>query len=1259
MGRANPSHITILETAFANKMDVVCVQEPWTASGTKTSNHPGFDLYAPTSSWDWEKDDSEQREEQRPLVLTYVRRGPGLKVQQRKATGSKALLWIDVNDIPILNCYRRPGSDEVIDYVTHLAPPPKLLVGGDFNVWHDHFEPGVQPLHRGGELADWSIASAMDYIGDAGVPTQKRGHVIDLTFSNIPWTYTSIRDDMQCGSDHMTQVTVIPGRGNIPLEQFHYRVPDSELFKFAGLVKNGMAKLPNPWEFTTVEQIDSYTNGLSEVFKSATETAGKQQRGQGCAAPWWTDDCKSAFQEHLNAQTRPLPDDETIRWETRNFHSIVRRAKRDYWRHIIDGVNDDKQLYKVIGWHKLASNLKSPPLVLSGVTVEDTMEKAETLRSEILDRFSSADDLETNPLDNWDGTGHLQWDREVSMEEVERNTIGVSSTSPGTDKVTVRLLKACWDHIKDGVHGLYSQCLNYNHFPKSWRLAEVAMLPKVGEGKKDKSSVRNWRPIALLSCISKGFERIIARRLAWTALTTPGLMSPQHCGALPKRSATDLIAAFTHDVEAAFAAKKQVTMVTMDVQGAFDALLKRRLLQRMTKQGWPLPLLQLVDGFLSDRQVRVRLEKSTTPFHNVGCGTPQGSPLSPVLYMLYLAELLLQDTTLRFGYADDLCLYRVNDSLNQNVAELAVDIQSIIDYGDANKIFFAPEKLEMIHLTRKAGDYAPPIVVNDNLTIHPITTAPKEGDQPALKWLGVWFDRKCTFKRHVAERAKTARKVAHHIRSLAQTIHGPPAASLRKAVITCVLPALLYGTEAWYAGRTKPTAQGRSNRGDTVSARIGSHVILIEKTLALAARGVLPVWKTTPTVTLFRDSGLPSAMAALEEAKLRFAMRLQTLDKQHPLVPRIRPPMIIRGIGAGTRQRPKTKVQRLGTLLPATIRPILVPPHYSPGCRTDPTHGVSKEKASAAFKEWWAALPPSDVTIFSDGSEQVVDGHRQVGYGYAIYQTGAQIASGYGSITDMSHVFDAEAIGAWQGLKHVIHNLPEASQQKLWLCIDSTSVIWCLQGNASPSSQWALLNCQEAMKTHNIEVKWSPGHTGIEGNEAADKLADLGAKEPTWDTGFASIPTISGIRSVFRTLRDTARADWWTQRSTKLSSWYKKWDTSYTVKPLEELSLSRPILHRYLALRSSHGDFAWYHTKFNHDDAVIVCSCRRSKTPEHLVLCRKAQSLTRFRHWPNKPREPPSTKREALSYLRRLMAKPQDFARYLAVTEFYSKICTR
>ena len=91
-----------------------------------------------------------------------------------------------------------------------------------------------------------------------------------------------------------------------------------------------------------------------------------------------------------------------------------------------------------------------------------------------------------------------------------------------------------------------------------------------------------------------------------------------------------------------------------------------------------MTLLRLVKSFLTNRKVRVRLEDSTTAFFTVAYGTPQGSPLSPVLYILYLAKLLNQDLALRFRYTDDICLYRASATLEENVELLAQDLRGII-----------------------------------------------------------------------------------------------------------------------------------------------------------------------------------------------------------------------------------------------------------------------------------------------------------------------------------------------------------------------------------------------------------------------------------------------------------------------------------------------------------------------------------------------------------------------------------------------------
>ncbi|RAL58724.1 hypothetical protein DID88_003081 [Monilinia fructigena] len=413
------------------------------------------------------------------------------------------------------------------------------------------------------------------------------------------------------------------------------------------------------------------------------------------------------------------------------------------------------------------------------------------------------------------------------------------------------------------------------------------------------------------------------------------------------------------------------------------------------------------------------------------------------------------------------------------------------EVGAENKVAFAPEKLEMIHLSRKRNTNAPSIRVSPELTITPVTAVGDE--QPALRWLGVWIDRKLSFKRHVAERSTKALKVARHIKGLAGVRFGPPAASLRKAVVTCVQSSLLYGSEVWYGGRRKPSASHGYNRNRLVSTRLGPLIEKTNKVMVLAARGVLPAWRTAPTASVLRDAGLPSGSTALEHARIRFALRLRTLET---------PP----------------------THWCAGSKPRSYPGSVQRNCaaRIRSSQGSTKEAAAEQFNTWWSQLSDNTITVFSDGSEQYKDGAKLVGYGYAIYRGQSLVRTGSGAINSISHVFDAEAIGALKGLQCALEILRPLDEH-IWMCIDSTSVIWCMRANASNTSQWAFLECHALIDQFKVGIRWSPGHMGIEGNETADELADAGANEGRMDDDRSAEPTISGIGTTARALADALR----------------------------------------------------------------------------------------------------------------------------------------
>ena len=95
--------------------------------------------------------------------------------------------------------------------------------------------------------------------------------------------------------------------------------------------------------------------------------------------------------------------------------------------------------------------------MVNGETITDTAEKAEALRRELLDRFNNADDLPAPPGAENYTQNPLPWDTKVSTEEAERYAIGVASTSPGADGITVRLLKTCWADIRNLVRAIYQR----------------------------------------------------------------------------------------------------------------------------------------------------------------------------------------------------------------------------------------------------------------------------------------------------------------------------------------------------------------------------------------------------------------------------------------------------------------------------------------------------------------------------------------------------------------------------------------------------------------------------------------------------------------------------------------------------------------------------------------------------------------------------------------------------------------------------------
>src|SRR5271157_451988 len=174
----------------------------------------------------------------------------------------------------------------------------------------------------------------------------------------------------------------------------------------------------------------------------------------------------------------------------------------------------------------------------------------------------------------------------------------------------------------------------------------MAQLRKVG----------GWRPISLLSATGKILETVIARRLA-KAAEEYSLLPEKQFGCRPVRSTELAVRLMTDLVHTAWKLHGTASLLQLDLKGAFDRVDHRWLLYTLDQLGLPIWLIEWVRSYLGKRTARLRIDGEISSPITPTQGIPQGSPLSPILFILFLTPLY---TKLReepginiIGFSDD------------------------------------------------------------------------------------------------------------------------------------------------------------------------------------------------------------------------------------------------------------------------------------------------------------------------------------------------------------------------------------------------------------------------------------------------------------------------------------------------------------------------------------------------------------------------------------------------------------------------------
>lgn len=301
----------------------------------------------------------------------------------------------------------------------------------------------------------------------------------------------------------------------------------------------------------------------------------------------------------------------------------------------------------------------------------------------------------------------------------------------GPDGIPSFLVKDCISVLSEPLGYLFNLFVRSGEFPRLWKETRVCPIYK----SDSKNLVTNYRPISLLCNFSKVFEIILCDRIGRSVSSS--LSIHQH-GFFRKRSTVTNLANLTEFMKREVDNSGQVDVIYADFSKAFDKIPHNILLMRLAKIGLNTRDVKLFKSYLSDRQLSVFYNGFESLKFVSTSGVPQGSNLGPLMFIIFIDDLLKILGELKLAFADDFKLFSsINNMQDCWVLQEQVDKLSL--WCKDNKLNLNIGKCKVVTYTRRKS----PIVFEYSID----GTALSRSD--SMRDLGVIFDTKLSFDKHI------------------------------------------------------------------------------------------------------------------------------------------------------------------------------------------------------------------------------------------------------------------------------------------------------------------------------------------------------------------------------------------------------------------------------------------------------------------------------------------------------------------------------
>lgn len=473
------------------------------------------------------------------------------------------------------------------------------------------------------------------------------------------------------------------------------------------------------------------------------------------------------------------------------LNSLKQEAKDNYYKAKIENNrNDSRKLWMIfkelLNLKKDASTTKS--MKINGNTVHDNKKIADgfceyfaNVGTQLAESIPPTQDSFVRYLtENYTESMYLRpTDREEVIKIINQFK---NKKSEGGDGYNTWFLKEMKESVSLPISIIINKSLDQGSVPLELKVARVVPIYKKG----DQELLSNYRPISVISPISKVLEKVMFIRL--TSYMKNKLYDGQY-GFRTQRSTSDAVMEFTGKVLNGFE-QNEITIATfIDLSKAFDTIDHEVMLKKLQYYGVRGKVLQWFKSYLKDRKIFVDYSKTRSELRNIDIGVPQGSVLGPILFIIYTNDLpraLTRGSSIMF--ADDTTIYYTDKDVEAIKTVISQDLSSLSTWLRLNKLFLNVGKTNFVVFRKRRQNVdmgGLSRLTFDNTHIE---------RQSTVKFLGILINEFLDWEEHISQLCMKLSTAVYMLNSLRYSL---PTTALKTIYYALFYSHFIYGILLW------------------------------------------------------------------------------------------------------------------------------------------------------------------------------------------------------------------------------------------------------------------------------------------------------------------------------------------------------------------------------------------------------------------------------------------------------------------------------